>query len=232
MRINQFIAKKLNYSRRQADRLIVAKKVKINNRVAVLGDRVDENDKVLLNNKLVCGDKELFYLLFNKPIGIVSNLAHDKSQKGIKDILKYPNQVFPVGRLDKESHGLIILTNDSRITEKLLHPSHQHEKEYVVLVDKKITEDFLKQLRNGVDIDGYKTKKTYVKKITPKKFKITLTEGKNRQIRRMCESLGYKVLDLKRIRILNLKLDNLKPGEYKELRGKKLKEFLEELKIA
>ncbi|MEA3272287.1 MAG: pseudouridine synthase [Patescibacteria group bacterium] len=231
-RINQYITSKKNISRRQADKFIIEKRVKINEKIAVLGEKINEDDEVKIDgDSLKDVQKKFVYLAFNKPVGIVSNIAH-RGQKGINDILDYPVQIFPVGRLDKNSHGLIILTNDSHITEKLLHPKHKHEKEYVVKTSKVVTQEFLEKMSQGVVIDGYKTKKCKVKKINPKQFRIILTEGKKRQIRKMCSVLGHKVLDLERVRIMDIKLANLKPGEYRELRNTELEKFLKNLKIA
>lgn len=231
IRINRYIATKKDVSRRQADKLIIEKRVRINGKIAILGDKIGETDEVEIDgSSLKDIKKKLIYLAFNKPVGIVSNIAQH-GQKSIKDILNFPIQVFPVGRLDKDSHGIIILTNDGRITEKLLHPKHKHEKEYIVKVNKLITEEFLKTMSQGVVISGYRTKKCRIKKIKSKKFKIILTEGKNRQIRKMCSVLNYKVLNLERIRIMNIELENLKIGKFRELNGNELKKLLDNLKI-
>lgn len=230
-RINQYIASKKNISRRQADKFIIEKRVKINGKIAVLGEKINENDNVEIDGESLKDTKKKFvYLAFNKPAGIVSNIAH-KGQKGINDVLDYPIQIFPVGRLDKNSHGLILITNDGRVTEKMLHPKYKHEKEYVAKVSKTIDENFIKQMSQGVLIDEYKTKECKITKIGLKQFIIILTEGKKRQIRRMCSALGRKVLDLKRVRIMNIKLGNLKPGEYRELNKKELEKFLNSLGI-
>lgn len=224
MRINRYLALENICSRREADVLIEQKKVTINGRVAVLGDKVLENDNVEVF--LDGAEKELVYLAYNKPRGIITH-SPQYGEKSIENITRFPQKVYPVGRLDKDSHGLIILTNDGRVTGKLLEPVNFHEKEYVVKVDRDMTPSFLKHMAEGVELDdGYQTRPAIVEKIDEKTFSIILTEGKKRQIRRMCESLGRNVTDLKRIRILNIQLDDIKPGKHREITGEELKEFL------
>jgi len=173
--------------------------------------------------------KKLVYLAFNKPQDVVTH-SPKEGECGIADILKYGGKVSPVGRLDKDSRGLIILSNDGRITDRLLNPASYHEKEYEVRVDNLITNVFIKQMSGGVSLGGgYITKKCSVKKIDDFSFSIILTEGKNRQIRRMCEVLGYEALDINRTRIMNIKLGNLKPGSYRVISGVELEELLFEL---
>lgn len=225
LRINRYLALKGLCSRREADRLIKQGQVIINGKTAELGVLVGENDKVSLRQGFKKLETNRVYLAFNKPAGIVTHNP-EKGQKSIRDIFKYKTKVFPVGRLDRDSHGLIILTNDGRITNKLLSPEFQHEKEYQVKVDKLITNSFLKNLERGVNIGEHITKPTIVKKMGSNEFKITLTEGKNRQIRKMCIAMGYNVMDLKRLRILNIDLGNIKPGEYREIKNIELDKFL------
>lgn len=230
MRINRYLALKNICSRREADNLIEKGQVFINGKKAVLGDKVMEEDdvEVFLNEKA----KELAYLAFNKPRGIITH-SPQKGEKSIAQILRFNQKVFPVGRLDKDSHGLILLTNDGRITGKLLEPENFHEKEYIVKVDRDMTPSFLKHMEEGVELDdGYRTRKATVKKIDPLTFSIILTEGKKRQIRRMCEKLGRKVVDLKRIRIMDIRLENIRSGTYREIRGKELKNFLDRIGIS
>jgi 23S rRNA pseudouridine2604 synthase len=228
MRINKYLASKNICSRREADELVRLGKVKINGKKAVLGDKILENDKVeLLKNY----QKKLVYFAYNKPIGIVTH-SPQNSEKSILDVINFPYKVFPVGRLDKDSWGLILLSNDGRITDKILNPKKEHEKEYHVRVNKIISESFLNKMPRGVRLDdGYKTKECKVQKINEAMFSIILTEGKKRQIRRMCTTLGFAVSDLKRIRIMNIELGKLKPGEMREIKGKELEEFLKKLNI-
>jgi 23S rRNA pseudouridine2604 synthase len=228
MRINKYLAMKNICSRREADELIKLGKVLINKKRAVLGDKVLESDKVEIVDNF---QRELFYYAYNKPIGIVTHSPQGK-EKSIKDVAKIPQKVFPIGRLDKDSWGLIILTNDGRITDKILNPEKDHEKEYAVRVDKIMSESFLNKMARGVKLDdGYKTKECKVQKINDAMFSIILTEGKKRQIRRMCTALGYAVADLKRVRIMNIHIKSLKPGEFREIKERELESFLSELKL-
>lgn len=227
IRINKYLAEKKICSRREGDKLIEDGKVLINGKGAHLGEIVNENDRVEVARNF----KELVYIAYNKPAGIVTSCPQ-KGEKAILDILKLKYKVFPIGRLDKASRGLILLTNDGRITDCLLNPKYYHEKEYIVEVDRKLAENDLKQFRQGITLaGGFITKKCRIKKINDHTFSIILTEGKNRQIRRMCAALKYDVLDLNRIRIMNIKLDSLPEGHYKILSGEKLKELLAKLEI-
>jgi 23S rRNA pseudouridine2604 synthase len=216
MRINKYLADRGIATRREADRLITAGQVFVNGTKAVLGDQVSETDEVTVRGKR----QEYLYYVYNKPTGIVTSTP----QKGETDIVHhthFPGKVFPIGRLDKDSHGVIIMTNDGRITSKLLDPDQDHEKEYEVTVDESVTAAFVKNMSEGVLIKlesgNYITKPCVVKKIGPKKFSIILTEGKKRQIRRMCESLECTVTDLVRTRIGKIKLGALKEGTFKEI---------------
>lgn len=227
MRINRYLAKQNVSSRREADELILAGKVRINGRVAVLGDKVLESDnvEVFLNES----EKELVYFAYNKPRGIITH-SPQHGEKSIENVTKFPQKVYPVGRLDKDSYGLIILTNDGRVTGKLLSPENFHEKEYIVKVDREMTPSFLKHMEEGVILDdGYRTRPAEVKKINEFTFSITLTEGKKRQIRKMCEKLGRSVTDLKRVRILNIRLGDIKSGKFREINGQELDEFLSKI---
>lgn len=227
MRINKYLAYQKICARREADELISQKKVKINGRFAVLGDKVREEDKVTVENF----KKDLIYLAFNKPKGVITHSPQSK-EKEIKDVLIFKNDVFPVGRLDKDSSGLIILTNDRRLTDRLLNPKCDHEKEYIIKVNKKIDNLFLKRLSEGVMLEGgYMTKKCDVKKISSERFSIILTEGKKHQIRRMCDALGYGILSLERRRIMNIKLSSLRAGDFREIKGDELHEFLKNLEL-
>jgi 23S rRNA pseudouridine2604 synthase len=213
-------------SRREADDFIKAGKIAINGRKAVLGDKVQERDVVEVAKEL---NKEYIYLAFNKPKRIITHSPQGE-ETSIEEFINYPKKVFPVGRLDKDSRGLIILTNDGRITDKLLNPECNHEKEYIVKVHKPIAGAFIKKMGAGVVLDdGYKTKPCNVKKISEYLFSIILTEGKKRQIRRMCQVLGYEAVDLKRIRILNIQLGDLHSGQIRKITGRDLENFLARL---
>ncbi len=230
IRINKFLAYNNFCTRREADEIISAGRVKINKRLAILGDKVQDGDNVTID-KNIRRLKELVYLAFNKPRGVVTH-SPQEGEKSIETILKYPQKVFPVGRLDKDSYGLIILTNDGRVTDRLLNPDYEHEKEYIVSVDRNITPGFIKNMAEGVILDdGYKTKVAQVKKIDDLTFSIVLTEGKRRQIRRMCEKLERRVLDLRRERIMNIRLGKIKSKEFRKIDGEELKEFLKSIGI-
>jgi len=230
IRINRYLALNGFCSRREADRLIKQGQVTLNGKTAELGAQVNEGDKVSLRQGFKKMETDRVYLAFNKPAGIVTHNP-EMGQKSIRDIFRYKTRVYPVGRLDKESYGLIILTNDGRVTGRLLSPEFQHEKEYAVKVDKAITDAFLKKMARGINIVDYITKPASIRKTGEKEFQITLTEGKNRQIRRMCLALGYIVLELKRLRILNIELGDLKPGEHREIENPELSKFLSEIGV-
>lgn len=221
MRINKYLSEKGIASRREADEMIRRGKVWINGRRAVLGDQALEGDKVEVKDK-----KKLVYLAFNKPVGIATH-GSSESEKDIADIFDFSPKVFPIGRLDKKSKGLIILTNDGRITDRLLNPGRSHEKEYAVKVGERIRDRFLRKMAEGVKLDdGYVTKECSVRKTGDYSFSIVLTEGKKRQIRRMCAVLGYSVLDLERRRIMNIRLGKIKAGEAREIKEGELSKFL------
>ncbi len=229
MRINKYLAHKGVATRTGVDELIKSSKVLINGKVAILGDKVLENDKVEVRG--VHTKKKNIYLAYNKPKGIVSTNPQG-DEKSITQTLKIKEKVFPVGRLDKDSHGLIILTNDGRVTDRLLNPIYDHEKEYIVEVDKRFTPGFLCNMQEGVDIGDGVTSPAKAKKLGENRFSITLTEGRNRQIRRMAEKLGYNVKDLKRIRIQNIELTNTPPNSYREIEGEEKTEFLKGLGLS
>lgn len=231
VRINKYLAHSGIASRREADDLIARNKVTVNGKLAEMGQKILSTDLVEIIGKT----KPKIYLAYYKGCGIIT---HSPATGEVDVVTKLKKdfgitQVSPIGRLDKDSEGLLILSNDGRITEPLLNPSASHEKEYDVLVDKPITGMFLRALANGVDIEGYRTKPARAEKNThnDKKFKLVITEGKKHQIRRMCAALGYQVQNLKRIRIINIKLDKLKPNQYRKIEGEELKTFLERLHI-
>ncbi|MES2213936.1 MAG: pseudouridine synthase [Patescibacteria group bacterium] len=225
MRINKYLALKGYSTRRGADELIQKHQVLLNGRFAVLGDKVLESDAVEVRSNKKASD--YVYYAYNKPAG-VATLAPNKGSKGIKESIDLKN-VFPVGRLDKESHGLIILTNDGRITDRLLNPIHTHDKEYVVKVKDKLRNNFKEKMEAGVNIEGYVTKPSEVKLLDETSFSITLTEGKKHQIRRMVVALFGEVRDLKRVRIMNITLGKLAPNSYRKIEGEELKIFLTSL---
>jgi len=214
MRINKYLAHQNICSRREADKLIQEKKVYINGKLAVLGDDVSEEDKVEVRDN----HKNYLYFAYHKPKGIITNIPQ-KGEISIHNNAKIPKEVFPIGRLDKDSSGLILLTNDGRVTKRILDPKAELEKEYLVLLDKPVTQKFIQQMMNGVVLDnGYKTKPCNVRKYDDYTIKIILTEGKKRQIRRMAEALKYQVIELMRIRIGKISLDNLQPNEWRKLK--------------
>ena len=225
-RINKYLSEVGYCSRRRADRLIEEGKVTINGKVPEIGTKVDDCDLVEVEGKRIeiSTKQKKIYLAFNKPVGIVCTTNREVEPDNIIDFIKYPKRIFPIGRLDKWSEGLIFLTNDGDIVNKILRARNNHEKEYIVSVNRPINKEFIQSMSNGIEILETITKNCFVKQIGAKKFKIILTEGLNRQIRRMCESLGYRVQSLKRVRIMNIKLD-LPVGKYREFTKKELFEL-------
>lgn len=221
-RINKYLSEIGYCSRREGDRLIEQKRVKINGKVPELGTKIQPGDTVHVDGNLVSEPQEDFvYLAFNKPVGIVCTTDTRVEKDNIIDYIGYPKRIFPIGRLDKPSEGLIFLTNDGDIVNKILRASNNHEKEYLVKVNKPITKDFIFKMGNGLPILDTVTKKCKVEQLNKFEFKIILTQGLNRQIRRMCEYLHYDVVKLKRVRIMNVHLD-VKVGEYRELTEREL----------
>lgn len=221
IRLNKFISETGFCSRREADKLIEAGRVTVDGIIAEMGTKVSENANVKIDGKPIKRVEELVYIALNKPVGITCTT--EKKVKGnIVDFVNHEKRIFPIGRLDKDSQGLILLTNDGDIVNKILRAGNNHEKEYIVTVDKPINEKFIKDMSNGVRILGTITKKCKVRKINESTFNIILTQGMNRQIRRMCEALGYNVIKLKRIRIMNIKLGNLKIGQWRNLTKEEL----------
>lgn len=216
MRINKFISEKGICSRREADRFIEQKRVTINGSIAQIGSVVQDGDEVKIDNKLLKPREKFVYLVLNKPVGIVST-TDTRERDNIVDYMNYPKRIFPIGRLDKDSEGLIMLTSDGDIVNKILRAGNNHEKEYIVRVDKPITAGFIQGMSNGVKILGTITKKCKVELLSKYTFRIILTEGLNRQIRRMCEVFGYQVVKLKRIRIMNIHLGDLPTGSWRYL---------------
>ena len=216
-RINKYLSEVGYCSRRVADRLIEEGKVTINGTIPEMGTKVDKDDQVEIEGQRIkkSTKQKNIYLAFNKPVGIVCTTDKRVEPENIIDFINYPVRIFPIGRLDKPSEGLIFLTNDGDIVNKILRARNNHEKEYIVSVNRPINSNFIQSMSNGVEILDTITKNCCVKQLGPKKFKIILTQGLNRQIRRMCESLGYRVRSLKRVRIMNIKLD-VPTGIYRE----------------
>lgn len=231
MRLNNYISSTGMCSRREADKLIQQKKVLINGKIAQIGQAVEPNDVVKVNGRKITPKKQHVYIALNKPVGITCTTErHIKDN--IIDYINYPERIFPVGRLDKPSEGLIILTSDGTIVNKILRSENNHEKEYVVTVDRNITDKFITDMQNGVRIfnpvnNKYViTNKCKVTKVNNKTFKIILSQGLNRQIRRMCEVFGYNVTKLQRIRIMNLTIKGIAPGKWRKLTDKEVQSLI------
>jgi 23S rRNA pseudouridine2604 synthase len=223
-RINKFLSESGFCSRREADRLITEGRVTINGAVPEMGTKVFETDEIRVDGKLIRENRDKpIYLAFNKPAGIECT-TNQSVRNNIVDYINYPERIFPIGRLDKASEGLIFMTNDGDIVNKILRARNNHEKEYIVTVDRPITDRFIEKMGNGVPILDTITKKCKVEQISKYVFKIVLTQGLNRQIRRMCEYLGYEVTALKRIRIINISLD-VQVGRYRDLTEAEIKEL-------
>jgi 23S rRNA pseudouridine2604 synthase len=224
-RINKYLSEVGYCSRRAADKLVEERRVTINGKIPELGEKIALGDEVRVNGKLISPPKEKHvYLAFNKPVGIVCTTDTKVEKDNIIDYINYPKRIFPIGRLDKPSEGLIFLTSDGDIVNKILRARNNHEKEYIVTVDKPVTADFIKKMGNGVPILDQITRKCHVEQLNKFMFKIVLTQGLNRQIRRMCEYLGYEVTKLKRIRIMNISLD-LPVGKWRDLTQDELTEL-------
>ncbi|MBR0573927.1 MULTISPECIES: 23S rRNA pseudouridine(2604) synthase RluF [Pasteurellaceae] len=222
--LNKYISSTGICSRREAEKFIEQGRVTINGKKTQLGNRVFEGDVVKIDGKPLRAKPKTIYIAVNKPVGIVCT-TDSKEQKNIVNFVGHPQRLFPIGRLDKPSEGLIFLTNDGDIVNKILRAGNNHEKEYIVTVDKPINDRFIQRMANGIPILGTVTKKCKVEKISDRVFKIILIQGLNRQIRRMCEYLGYEVQRLKRVRIMNVSLDRLKTGEWRELTSKEMAEI-------
>lgn len=224
-RLNKAISETGYCSRREADALISGGKVKVNGETAELGVKVTVKDEISVQGEIITKKIENIYLAFNKPVGITCTTEIDV-KGNIINFINYPQRIFPVGRLDKPSEGLIFMTNDGDIVNKILRAGNNHEKEYIVSVNNKITSQFIKKMSNGVPILDTITKKCKIRKLDDYTFNIILTQGLNRQIRRMCDYLGYEVKTLKRVRIMNIELGNLKTGKYRHFTNNELKEIM------
>jgi 23S rRNA pseudouridine2604 synthase len=223
IRINKFLSEIGFCSRRGADKIISQRRVYINGEIAVLGSKVNRDDLIKVDGELINNQEEKVYLAFNKPVGIECT-GNQKVKNNIIDYINFNKRLFTIGRIDKDSEGLILLTNNGDIVNNVLRAENKKEKEYLVTLNKKIDKDFIQKIRSGVRIMGKLTKKCYVEKTYENKFKIVLTQGLNRQIRRMCNALGYRVTKLKRIRVMDIKLDT-KVGEYRFLNESEVKQL-------
>ncbi len=224
-RINKYLSEVGYCSRRAADKLIDQGRVTINGKVPEMGTKITSDDEVRVDGNLISKPQEKpVYIAFNKPIGIVCTTDTKREQNNIIDYINYPTRIFPIGRLDRPSEGLIFLTNDGDIVNKILRARNNHEKEYIVTVNKPITDNFIKRMGNGVPILDTYTKKCFVEQLGENRFKIVLTQGLNRQIRRMCDFFDYRVIKLKRTRIMNISLD-IPVGTWRDLTLDELKEI-------
>jgi 23S rRNA pseudouridine2604 synthase len=223
IRINKFLSEVGFCSRRGADKIISQGRVYINGEIAVLGSKVNRDDLIKVDGELINNQEEKVYLAFNKPVGIECT-GNQKVKNNIIDYINFNKRLFTIGRIDKDSEGLILLTNNGDIVNNVLRAENKNEKEYLVTLNRKIDKDFIQKMRSGVIIMGKLTKKCYVEKTYENKFKIVLTQGLNRQIRRMCNALGYRVTKLKRIRVMDIKLDT-KVGEYRFLNESEVKQL-------
>jgi len=225
IRLNKYLSEIGHCSRREADKLINVDRIIVNGQKAVMGQKVTPKDRIEIDGVLVENHQERnVYIAFNKPVGIVCTTDTRVEKNNIIDYINYPSRIFPIGRLDKPSEGLILLTNDGDIVNKILRARNNHEKEYIVTVNKPVTSEFIKTMANGVPILDTITRKCKVEQIHKKQFRIVLTQGLNRQIRRMCEYLDYRVVMLKRIRIMNIELD-IGVGKYRDLTKKEFSQL-------
>lgn len=226
LRLNKFLSDAGVCSRREADRWIEAGRISVDGIVAVMGQKVRKNQSVLVDGKPIKKEEEKVLLAFHKPKGIVCTTSK-KDKDNIVDYINYKTRIYPIGRLDKDSEGLILLTNQGELVDKILRGSNYHEKEYIVTVNKKITPEFIRSMGQGVPILDVITRPCEIEPIGPRTFRIILTQGLNRQIRRMCEYFDYRVVDLQRVRVMNIRLGRLKTGTYRKIVGTELKELLE-----
>ncbi|SFC19411.1 23S rRNA pseudouridine2604 synthase [Bacillus sp. OV322] len=228
MRINKFISETGYCSRREADKLVEAKRITINGKLAELGSQAGPDDDVRVDGRPLGEKKKPVYIALNKPVGITST-TELHVPGNIIDFIGYPERIFPIGRLDKDSQGLILLTNDGDIVNKILRAENNHDKEYIVTVNKPITDSFLKGMASGVEILDTVTKPCEVYRINSRTFKIILTQGLNRQIRRMCQAFDYRVDKLERVRIMNIHLNKLKSGSWRNLTAGELQDLMNKL---
>ena len=230
-RLNKYISDSGFCSRREADQLIQQGKVRIDGRVAVLGERVPPGAQVYVGKELIADTGDKVYLALNKPVGIVCT-ADQREPQNIVDFVGYPARIYPIGRLDKDSEGLILLTSDGDVVNRILRASERHEKEYEVRVDKPVTPEFLERMAKGVPVLGQVTLPCRVRKTGTDSFRIVLIQGLNRQIRRMCEFLGYNVINLRRLRIMHITLGNMRPGHWRLLTDNEVRQLMDTLNAA
>lgn len=217
-RLNKYIAECGICSRRKADEMIASGKVKVNGKIITeLGYKINENDNVSVDNKLIKREENKVYILLNKPKGVVTTLQDEYNRKKVTDLVNEKERVYPIGRLDKDTSGLLILTNDGEFANRLMHPKNEINKTYVVKTDSLVTDEKIEKLRKGVDIGGYVTKEAKVEKISNNELEITIHEGKNRQVRRMCACVNINVVELKRIKYGKLTLEGIETGKYRYL---------------
>lgn len=227
IRINKFLSEAGVCSRREADRKIENGEIRINDRIAVTGDKVMPGDTVYVNGRPIQKEEEMVLLVLNKPVGVVCT-AEKREKNNVIDFMKYPKRIYPIGRLDKDSEGLLLMTNNGEIVNKIMRAGNNHEKEYIVTVNKPVSDSFVRGLAGGVPLVELNTttRKCKVEKISNRKVRIILTQGLNRQIRRMCEYFGYRVEKLERVRIMNIELGDLKTGHYREVTAEEYKELM------
>lgn len=224
IRLNKYLSEVGVCSRRQADRYVEEGRITVDGAPAQMGQKVLESQRICIDGKEITVNRKRVILAVNKPRGIVCT-TEKREKDNIVDFIGYPERIYPMGRLDKDSQGLILMTNDGELMDQILRARNHHEKEYLVRVNKPVTMDFLRQMREGVPILDTVTRPCQVEKTAPYMFRIVLTQGLNRQIRRMCEALDYRVRWLKRVRIMNINLGDLPEGEYREITGEELKQL-------
>lgn len=229
IRLNKYIRDSGFCSRREADRYIQAGSVRVNNKKADLGTMVRPGDQVYVNNHYIEPEEQMIYLAFNKPMGITCT-TDQSDPTNIIDYIRYPKRIFTVGRIDKDSEGLILLTNDGDIVNRILRVENEHSKEYVVTVNKRINDDFIEKMTSGVPIHNTVTLPAEVEQLSENSFSIVLIQGLNRQIRLMCEALGYEVVHLERVRVMNITTKGIGLGNYRELSSKEIEDLLEATK--
>ncbi|MEY8392503.1 pseudouridine synthase [Lachnospiraceae bacterium] len=231
IRINKYLSEAGVCSRREADRQIEAERITINGKVALRGDKVYPGDVVMYGRKRVSKEEEAILIAVNKPVGIVCT-SEKREKNNIVDFINYPKRIYPIGRLDKNSHGLILMTNQGELVNKMMRSANYHEKEYIVKVNQDITEEFIRGMKEGVYLEelGVSTRPCQAKKVGKRTFRIILTQGMNRQIRRMCEIFHFRVMDLKRVRIMNIRLGELKEGAYRNVTPEEWEELSRQIR--